>query len=453
VTWRQRIADARAARDAAARRRVRRVVASRAGMRVEVDGRALLNFCSNDYLGLAQHPHVVAALRDGAADGVGSGASALVCGHFAVHDALEREMADWLQAPAALLFGSGFTANLAVLQALLREGDACVQDRLNHASLIDAARLSGAALRRYPHADADGARRQLHAAQRADRDAVGVSTAGPRARGERARGATDTAVAAGSAAARNAHSTTAVHADRTATASRDTATALAMLATDGVFSMDGDVAPLRELAAVARDRAALLYVDDAHGVGVRGPQGRGSVADARLTTRDVPLQLATLGKTLGSYGAIVAGDADLVGHLAETARGHVYSTALPPAVAAASLAAVRIARAADDRRVRLQALVSRFRAGATREGIELLPSDTPIQAVMAYDDRRALAMARALEADGLWVSAIRPPTVPEGRARLRVTLTALHDDADVDRLVAALARARDTCVVSGADRA
>jgi 8-amino-7-oxononanoate synthase len=210
---------------------------------------------------------------------------------------------------------------------------------------------------------------------------------------------------------------------------------------------------LRELAAVARDRAALLYVDDAHGVGVRGPQGRGSVADARLTTRDVPLQLATLGKTLGSYGAIVAGDADLVGHLAETARGHVYSTALPPAVAAASLAAVRIARAADDRRVRLQALVSRFRAGATREGIELLPSDTPIQAVMAYDDRRALAMARALEADGLWVSAIRPPTVPEGRARLRVTLTALHDDADVDRLVAALARARDTCVVSGADRA
>jgi 8-amino-7-oxononanoate synthase len=422
-------------------------------MRAEVDGRTLLNFCSNDYLGLAQHPQVVAALREGAVHGVGSGASALVCGHFAVHDALEREMADWLQAPAALLFGSGFTANLAVLQALLRDGDACVQDRLNHASLIDATRLSGAALRRYPHADADGARRQLRAAQRGEADSVevSVSQADPQARRGEAAGATT--VDPATRTARVASSTGAMHADRTATAPRDAGGALAMLATDGVFSMDGDVAPLRELAALARDHDALLYVDDAHGVGVRGPQGRGSVADAGLTTRDVPLQLATLGKALGSYGAIVAGEADLIGHLAETARGHVYSTALPPALAAASLAALRIARAADDRRARLQVLVSNFRDGAAREGIELLPSDTPIQAVMAYDDRRALAMARALEADGMWVSAIRPPTVPGGRARLRVTLSALHEPADVDRLVDALARARDTRGVAGADGA
>ncbi len=355
-------------------------------MRVEVDGRELLNFCSNDYLGLSQHPQVVAALRDGCVEGVGSTASALVCGHFAVHDALEREMADWLQAPAALLFGSGFTANLAALQALLHGGDTCVQDRLNPASLIDAAKLSGATLRRYPHGDAEGAARQL------------------------------------------------------ATHEGD---GLALIATDGVFSMDGDVAPLRELATLARTHDALLYVDDAHGIGVLGPDGRGSVADAGLATRDVPLQLATLGKALGTYGAIVAGDADLVGHLAETARGHVYSTALPPALAAAALAAVRVARASDDRRAVLRSLVARFREAALDAGLDLLPSGTPIQAVMAYDDRIALRMARVLEDAGVWVSAIRPPTVPEGRARLRVTLTALHRASDVDMLVDALARARD----------
>jgi 8-amino-7-oxononanoate synthase len=207
--------------------------------------------------------------------------------------------------------------------------------------------------------------------------------------------------------------------------------------------MDGDVAPLRALAGVARDADALLYVDDAHGVGVLGAHGRGSVAAAGLSTRDVPLQLATLGKALGTYGAIVSGDAALVGHLTETARGHVYSTALPPPTAAAALAAVRIARAADDRRAHVHSLVARFREHATREAVELLPSTTPIQAVMAHGERRALAMSRALEADGLWVSAIRPPTVPAGRARLRVTLTALHAEADVDRLVDALARARD----------
>ncbi|AXK73163.1 8-amino-7-oxononanoate synthase [Lysobacter sp. TY2-98] len=393
VRWSRRIADARAARDAAARRRVRRTVTWREGMRCEVDGRELLNFCSNDYLGLSQHPQVIAALRDGSVEGVGSTASALVCGHHALHATLEREVADWLQAPAALLFGSGFTANLAVLQALLQSGDTCVQDRLNHASLIDAAKLSGATLRRYPHNDAEAAARQL------------------------------------------------------ATHEGD---GLALIATDGVFSMDGDVAPLRELAALAHANDALLYVDDAHGVGVLGPDGRGSVAGAGLSTRDVPLQLATLGKALGTYGALVVGDADLVGHLAETARGHVYSTALPPALAAASIAAVRIARAADDRRAHLAALVAQFRGGASNHGLDVLPSTTPIQAVMAFDDRIALRMAQVLEDAGFWVSAIRPPTVPEGRARLRVTLTAAHTESEVDTLVDALARARDAAVASGA---
>jgi 8-amino-7-oxononanoate synthase len=383
---RERVREARAQRDALGRRRVRRDVGRRDGVRLELDGHWVTGFCGNDYLGLSQQFAVVSALQDAAArDGAGGLASHLVCGHHAVHAALEREVADWLQLPRALLLGSGFAGNLAVLQALLGDEDVCVQDRLNHASLIDAARLSGCRLRRYPHADPEGAVRQLRG------------------------------VPAGAA----------------------------MLATDGVFSMDGDVAPLRELALVARVQEALLYVDDAHGIGVLGPEGRGSVAAARLDHRHVPLQLVTLGKALGGYGALVAGDADLVDHLAETARPYVYSTALPPAQAAASLAAVKLARKDGWRRDKLLALVARFRTAALKAGFDLLPSDTPIQPLLCFDDARALAMAQALESQGFWVAAIRPPTVPEGRARLRITLSALHAPEDVDALVEALQWARE----------
>jgi 8-amino-7-oxononanoate synthase len=284
-----------------------------------------------------------------------------------------------------LLFGSGFMANLAVVQALLGEGDVCVQDRLNHASLIDAARLAGCSLRRYPHADAEGALRQL-------------------------RGSPEGA---------------------------------ALLATDGVFSMDGDVAPLKQLALVARAQRAAMVVDDAHGIGVLGPEGRGSVADAGLGVDAVPLQLVTLGKALGSYGAVVAGDAEFVRHLAETARPYLYTTALPPAQAAASLAAVKLARRDQWRRDRLVASIARFRGGAAKRGFELLPSETPIQPVMCHGDSCALAFAQALEAQGIWVAAIRPPTVPEGQARLRITFSALHTDAEIDGLLDALEWARD----------
>ena len=390
---RDRIAAARLQRQAAERVRVRRTVDRRDGVRCHVQdtlgGRWLVNFCSNDYLGLAQQFSVVGALEDAATrEGVGATASHLVCGHHAAHEALEREVADWLQVPAALLFGSGYLANLSVLQALLGEGDVCVQDRLNHASLIDGARLAGCRLRRYPHADAEGALRQL------------------RAQPEGA----------------------------------------AMIATDGVFSMDGDVAPLKLLALIARAQRALLYVDDAHGVGVHGPDGRGSVAEAGLEADAVPLQLVTLGKALGGVGALVAGDADLVRHLAETARPYSYTTALPPAQAAASLAAVKLARRDDWRRRKLEAGIARLRAGALRGGFELLPSETPIQPLLCGDDGRALAMAAALEEQGYWVSAIRPPTVPEGQARLRITLSALHCDADIDGLLEALCWARDAVV-------
>ncbi len=393
---RDRIAKARAQRLAADRIRTRRTVDKRDGVRSRVvdgdGGRWLVNFCSNDYLGLAQQFSVVGALEDMAArQGVGATASHLVCGHHAAHEALEREFADWLQVPAALLFGSGYLANLAVLQALLGDGDTCVQDRLNHASLIDGARLAGCRLRRYPHADAEGALRQL------------------RAQPEGA----------------------------------------AMVATDGVFSMDGDVAPLKLLALIARAQRAVLYVDDAHGIGVHGPDGRGSVAEAGLGVDAVPLQLATLGKALGGYGAVVAGDADFVRHLAETARPYIYTTALPPAQAAASLAAVKLARRDHWRRKRLEDGIARLRNGAARAGFDLLPSDTPIQPLPVGDDATALAMAAALEEQGYWVSAIRPPTVPEGQARLRITLNALHSDADIDGLLEALCRARDAGLGEG----
>jgi 8-amino-7-oxononanoate synthase len=382
-----RIASLRKLRVAQDRVRVRRTVSRRDGVRVEVDGRWLVECCSNDYLGLAQQFQVTTALQDAAArDGVGAGASHLGSGHHAAHAALEHEIADWLQMPAALLFGNGFLANLAVQQALLgEEGDACVQDRLNHASLLDASRLAGCRLRRYPHGDAEGAIRQL----------------------------------------------------------RNVPDGAAMLATDGVFGMDGDVAPLRALALVARVQEALLYVDDAHGVGVLGPNGRGSVAEARLGVQEVPLQLVSLGKALGGYGAAVVGDAALIQHLAETARPYIHTTALPPALAAASSEAVRQARRDDWRRDKLAGLVERFRTRASVAGLDLMPSNTPIQPVLCGADAQALAWSAALEQAGYWVPAIRPPTVPEGTARLRVTLSALHSPEEIDGLVDALARARE----------
>lgn len=380
-----RILAARVQRTLQGRERQRRTVTRRDGVRYEVDGRWLTNFSGNDYLGLAQHFAVVDALQSAAGrDGAGSGASHLVCGHHAAHEALEKEIADWLGAPRALLFGSGYLASLAVLQSLLGEDDVCVQDRLNHACLIDAARLSGCKLRRYPHNDAEGALRQL----------------------------------------------------------RTVPDGAAIVATDGVFSMDGDVAPLRELSLVAKVQHALLYVDDAHGIGVVGAEGRGCAVDAGLAPGDI-LQLATLGKALGGYGACVVGSEDIIGHLAETARPYIYTTALPPAQAAATLAAVKLARRDHWRREKLQNLIGHFRQNAQFRGLQLLPSTTPIQPLMCGEEKRALALTTALEAQGFWVPAIRPPTVPDGKARLRITLSSLHTQAEVDALVDALSWARD----------
>jgi 8-amino-7-oxononanoate synthase len=361
--------------------RHRRELTQRKDARVLSDGQRLVNFSSNDYLGLSQHPSIVSAMQVAAQNcGVGSGASHMVCGHHAEHSALERAVADWLGYPRALLFGSGYLANLAVAQALLQPGDVCLQDKLNHASLIDSARLAQSHLVRYPHADAAAARRQAEA-----------------------------------------HSDGAL-----------------MLATDGVFSMDGDIAPLGELAAVAREHNGLLYVDEAHAVGVLGPDGRGSVAAAGLGPDEVPLLLVTLGKALGSYGALLVGQYAVIEHIAQAARPYIYTTALPPALAVAALAAVKLARQDAWRRVKVAGLIARFRRGAMERGLHLLDSETPIQPLPIGDNALALQAAHDLEARGFLVVAIRPPSVPAGSARLRITLTAAHENQDVDALLDAL---------------
>lgn len=362
-------------------------VTRRDGVEVEVDGRRLTSFRSSDYLGLAQQFGVVNALQDAVArDGVNGGTAPAAGGRHALHQALETEAADWLGHPRALLFGNAYLANLAVQQALLCEdGDVCAQDQLNHPSLLDATVLAGARLRRYPHLDTEGAMRQLkHAAEGA-----------------------------------------------------------AMLATDAVFCIDGDVAPLRSLSLVARMQAALLVVDDTHGIGVLGDNGRGSVSAAGMGTVDVPLQVFALDAALGGSGALVVGDATLVEHLAATARPYLHSPAVTPALAAASLEALRLARRDDWRREKLTELVALFRTAARGHGLALSASETPIQSLSFATDEHAGRLAHDLQQAGMWVGMVPAASTGDGAARLRISLSALHVPAQVQALVDAIARARD----------
>jgi 8-amino-7-oxononanoate synthase len=364
--------------------RTRRIIDSREGVHVDSNGRELINFCSNDYLGLSQHVEVIGSFQESAAHhGVGSSASALVSGHHQEHALLETEMAAWLGYEKALYFGSGYLANIAVMQSLLDMGDVCVQDKLNHACLIDGARMAYCELKRYPHLDVAAAMRQLMS----HRDGV------------------------------------------------------AMLATDGVFSMDGDQAPLRDLVLLTRSQNATLYVDDAHGIGVIGPGGKGSVAAASLSSREVPLLLLPLGKAFGGQGAVLCGSQAVIQHISETARPYLFSTAPAPAMAAAMRASLRLVQSEPWRRAKLTSLIARFRRGAWRMGLPLQESLTPIQPVILGDNNKAMEVAKALESQGFLVSAIRPPTVPQGQARLRVTLTALHDEEHIDAFLAALSNA------------
>jgi 8-amino-7-oxononanoate synthase len=348
---------------------------------VRIGDRRLRNFCSNDYLGLSHHPAVVRAAADCMTQfGFGAGAAHLVSGHTREHHALEEELAAFTGRQRALLFSTGYMANLGVVSALLQRGQLVLADRLNHASLLDAARVCGARLRRYAHADAAGAAQMLE--------------------------------------------------DRAAAA---------LIVTDGVFSMDGDLAPLPQLARLAAAHDCALMVDDAHGLGVIGERGRGTL-EATGTLSAVPILVGTLGKAFGSFGAFVAGDGALIEYLLQRARTYIYTTALPPAVAAASRAALRLAQSESWRRERLLALVQRFRAAAAALGVPLSCSSTPIQPLIVGDSARALALSDALASAGFWVAAIRPPTVPRGGARLRITFSAAHREADVDALADTLGR-------------
>lgn len=380
------ISAALGAIDALALRRRRRVIDHYPqpddGTRASVDGRLLRVYCSNDYLGLAHHPELRAALQAAAAQfGVGSGAAHLITGHSRPHQQLEEELAGYLGRERALLFSTGYMANLGVVGAVVARGETVLEDRLNHASLIDGARVCGARLLRYAHADTASAATELSS-----------------------------------------------HPDCT------------LIASDGLFSMDGDVAPLAGLAELAQRQRAWLLVDDAHGFGVLGAHGRGSVEAAGLDSRAVPLLIGTLGKALGCSGAFVAGDAELIELILQRARTYIYTTAMPPAVAAAASAALRLAQRDSWRREKLQKLVARLRAGAAALGLPLLASATAIQPLLVGDAARALRLSDALFEQGYWVSAIRPPTVPAGSARLRITLSAAHSEADVDALLSALER-------------
>jgi 8-amino-7-oxononanoate synthase len=350
-----------------------------------VDGRPLLNFSSNDYLGLSQHPDVIAALASAAREhGAGSGAAHLLGGHSAEHAALESELAAHTGRERALLFSTGYMANLGVICAFAARGECVLQDRLNHASLLDGARLSGARLLRYAHGDAAAAGALL-----------------------------------------------AAHPE------------CSLLATDGVFSMDGDLAPLAALAAACEPARAWLLVDDAHGIGVLGARGAGSVAAAGLSSAQVPLLMGTLGKALGCFGAFVAGDAETIEVLLQRARPYIYTTALPPAVAAAARVALRLCREDEALRARLRDNIRHFRAQAAACALTPAASDTAIQPLVIGESARALALGERLREAGFLVGVTRPPTVPAGSARLRITLSAAHTSAHIDALCAALREALD----------
>lgn len=368
--------------------RQRRSVESPQQPALAVDGSKLLSFCSNDYLGLANHPDVVAAFKRGLDEyGAGSGASHLVTGHTKAHAALEEELAAFTGRSRALLFGSGFMANVGVLTTLLDDNDHVFEDKLNHASLLDGGRFSGASFRRYPHLDMARLGASLQAAE-----GDGVS----------------------------------------------------FVVSDGVFSMDGDLAPLGELLQTAERHNAVVMIDDAHGFGCLGATGGGIVELAQaqgvvVDEQRLPVLVGTLGKAFGTAGAFVVGSDNLIETLIQFCRPYIYTTALPAAVAVATRTSLRLAQQDSWRRAHLLALVQRFRRGASELGLRLLDSPTQIQALLLGTPERALAASRQLEAQGILVTAIRPPTVPPGTARLRITFSAAHTEQQVDMLLAALA--------------
>ena len=374
------IAEALAALEGAHRRRTRRVLESPQGPRVREGGEDLVNFASNDYLGLANDPRLRTAAYQAIDEyGVGSGASPLVVGHMRVHEEAEKRFAGFVGLPRALLFASGYAANLGILTALGERDADIFGDRLNHACLNDGAILSRARFTRYPHLDLAALEQRLSASSASVR----------------------------------------------------------IVATDAVFSMDGDLAPLAEMAQLCERHDAWLVVDDAHGIGVLGERGRGALDHFKLRSPRI-VYMATLGKALGGYGAFVAGDATVVDWLVQRARTYIYSTALPPMAAAVASAAIGILAEDPAPVERLRARIREFRAACEAERLALGESASAIQPLLIGPDERTLEIAAQLRGQGYLVAAIRPPTVPEGTARLRISLSAAHEREQVEGLAEAL---------------
>ena len=360
------------------RYRQRLIVDSPQGIELGIEGKSYLNFCSNDYLGLANHPRLIEAMQRGASNyGVGSGASHLINGHSRAHHQLEEELAAFVGRPRALLFSTGYMANIGVLSALLGKGDTVFEDRLNHASLLDGGLLSQARLQRFQHSDSSDLENKLSSSKAETK----------------------------------------------------------LVCTDGVFSMDGDSARVNELAVVAKKYDAWLMIDDAHGLGVSGATGRGILENASASIEDVPILVGTLGKAFGTFGAFVAGDDDLIEILIQRARSYIYTTALPAAVAEATRESIKLMDEESWRREKLNDNIQYFKQLISETSLADTQSTTAIQPIMIGDVEETIKLSNKLKQSGLLVSAIRPPTVPEGTARLRITLCADHSREQMDKLV------------------
>lgn len=363
--------------------RERMFFSARQGTKVIIDGREVINFCSNDYLGLANHPDIIAAFKAGADQfGIGSGASALVSGRCRLHQQLEEQIVEKTGRESALVFSSGYMANLAVATSLIGRGDAVFLDKLAHASIIDAARLSGARLHRYQHANPVSLAQSLSLSSSKHK----------------------------------------------------------LVLTDAVFSMDGDKAPIRELLAVCEEYQAVLVVDDAHGFGVLGNAGGGLLEELDLRSDRVPVLIATFGKALGTAGAFVAADKTIIEALIQFARTYIYTTAPPPALASATAASLEVMEKESWRRQTLNARIKQFRSTAKGLGLNVLPSETAIQPLVIGGSAAAHRLSQTLLEAGFLIAAIRPPTVPEGSARLRITLTATHTAEQINRLLETLGK-------------
>jgi len=365
--------------------RSRRLISSPQDIRITINGKKVLNFCSNDYLGLANHSELIATFQQAVNQyGVGSGSAHLICGHSTAHHALEEELATFTGRERALLFSTGYMANIGVLSALLGRGDGVFEDKLNHASLLDGGLLSGANFKRYLHKDIDSLQQKFQRSKALKK----------------------------------------------------------IIVTDGVFSMDGDLAPLTELAMIAKQNEAALMVDDAHGFGVLGQTGGGLVEQLALTQNDVPILMGTFGKAFGTAGAFVAGSEALIETLIQKARSYVYTTAMPAAIAAATSASLKLLINESWRREKLQTLITQFKQGVKQLGLTLMASNSAIQPILIGDSQQAVAISQRLLKLGVLVTAIRPPTVPKNKARLRITFSANHQPKDVTTLLNALEKSR-----------